>query len=156
VGRTKEYTVRPSWEKWGWTDQNTSVSGALVVFRGSVYMAYNGMRGDDGIYYATFDRSASTEPKKVQEPASTNTRLALTTWNDSSNKAQKLVLAWKESDKGEILHLQRINPTATYSQAASAYGPALTFFRRVIYAAWRGPGEDERIWYSSYNDTSWT
>ena len=150
-----------SWGRWRSTDRNTSIGGALAVFHGSVYMAYNGMRGDEGIFYTTFDGSAWPAPKKVPEPASSNARPALATWSDGSSKGQKLVLAWKESGEEETLWFSTFDGSIwtqqqPIPQAASAYGPALTYFRGVIYAAWRGPGEDERIWCSSYNGTSWT
>jgi hypothetical protein len=41
------------------------------------------------------------------------------------------------------------------SPIASAVGPSLAVFNNLLYAAWRGGGNDESIWYTAYDGNLW-
>jgi hypothetical protein len=38
--------------------------------------------------------------------------------------------------------------------AGSDFGPSVVFFAGKVYAAWKGVGGDERVWYASYGTTT--
>src|SRR5580698_2638166 len=52
------------------------------------------------------------------------------------------ILSWEDQD-------------AIASPVATDTGPSLAVFNNLLYAAWKGSNGDERIWYSSYDGTSW-
>jgi hypothetical protein len=37
----------------------------------------------------------------------------------------------------------------------SSVGPSLALFGTQLYAAWKGGGDDEQIWYSHFDGSSW-
>jgi hypothetical protein len=150
-----------SWSDFRGTGRNTSINGSLAIFRGIVYLAFNGMRGNEGIYYTTFDGAAWPDPKQVPNPVASNAQPSLATWSDNSNQGQKLVLAYKGNGDDETLWYTTYDgavwtPQQPIPHAFSTDGPALVFFRGLIYAVWRGPSNDESMRFSTFNGTYWT
>jgi hypothetical protein len=37
---------------------------------------------------------------------------------------------------------------------SSSVGPSLAFFAGQLWAAWKGEGSDQTLWYATYNGTS--
>ncbi len=96
----------------------SSMGPSLTVYGGTLYAAWRG-GGDDERLWFSFNQ-----------------------WNGASDPGPQAF--WVPQ--------QEILPGVAFS---SGEGPSLAQFNDRLYAAWKGGGDDERLWYSSWDGSEW-
>ena len=143
----------------------SSVGPSLAVF-GTLYAAWRGGGDDEQIWYSHFDGSSWAPPRvilpgieSVIAPSSVGPSLA-TLFTEGG----PLYAAWKGGGDDERIWYSRFagfdgiggliwaSPQVILPGfAASSVRPSLAVFNDRFYAAWKGGGSDERIWWSSFD-----
>ena len=90
--------------------------------------------GDDRLFYASHDGNAWSAVKVVPGVAS-SVGPALAVYGG------KLYAAWKAQ--------------AMIPWVVTAVGPALVTYANKLYASWRGMSNDQALWCSTFNGTTW-
>ena len=85
-----------------------------------------------------------------------------------------LFAAWRggisaacEGDDQSMYYASTVGHKSTFSKsewspperipgAASSIGPSLAFFQNKLYAAWKGMGDDQSIWYATFDGLKWS
>jgi len=133
-------------------DAETSVTPAVVHFKGEIYLAWRGAGEDATIYLSTLDSNGVWAPKRAL--------LALGGTSDPPALAatgDKLYLAWKARYPGEDIFFSTTDgttwsPKAAVPDAATMNAPTLASDGYgAVYIAWKG-ATDKRIWWSQCSD----
>jgi len=144
-----------------WGDQNyiqgagTSTSPSLASFNSLLYAAWKGS-GDNYIWYASTDDSDSWSSGQASIPNVTvDTSPALAHFNG------RLYVIWKGVGNDESIYFASMGTDGTWSTAGSSASPptipntgtstspSLAAFNGWLYAAWKGSGSDQKIYYAS-------
>jgi hypothetical protein len=141
-----------------------------------LYAAWKGGDGDERIWWSTFDGTSWAPQQAMPDPIRTTNWPSMMEYFPPDTEAARLYAAWKGGDGDERIWWSSLNGTvwiapfsgqaptqaALPSPIASNVGPSLAYFNSdpnallgLLYAAWKGAGSDERIWYSSFDGTSW-
>jgi hypothetical protein len=143
----------------------TSVGPTLAVFQDKLYAAWKGMGNDQGIYWSSFsghpivlhEKAVAAEQLPVavhaaiaagESPALAPAGLAMATTAVRAgvlpvlNPSLFLVYSWAPQ--------QRMNGVAT------SVGPTIASFGNKLYAMWKGMSDDQRLWWSSFDGTTWS
>jgi hypothetical protein len=103
----------------------------------------------------------------IDSPVATDTGPSLAVFSPPNSEAPLLYAAWKGSGGDERIWYSSFDGTSWAPQQSlpdpirTSTRPSLTvlpwtvFSNPVLYAAWKGGDGDERIWYSSFDGTSW-
>ena len=155
---SSELNPDPRTNQYSWSapqrvpDAETSVTPAVVHFKGEIYLAWRGAGEDAIIYLSTLDSNGVWAPKRAL--------LALGGTSDPPALAatgDKLYLAWKARYPGEEIFFSTTDgttwsPKATVPDAATMNAPTLASDGYgAVYIAWKG-ATDNRIWWSKCSD----
>jgi hypothetical protein len=141
----------------------TEVGPTLVTYKNKVYAAWKGLGADSdfNIYYVTYDGTSWDSQRLLRIGFQTDWKPGLGVLGET------LVAAWKGVGADENIYYSTTTDGSTWAAkkqipgVGTTNGPSLApytteFGELVLYAAWKGSGTDERIWYSIFNGTSWT
>jgi hypothetical protein len=132
---------------------NTSAGPALGTLNGSVYAAWKGEWSDPRLFWAKYNGS-SWENQQLIPHAYSDEGPALCAYSST-----KLIAAWKNFDQS-LYYASYDSSTSKWSEPAqipgtgSSVGPSLAALGGKVYAAWKGEGSDQNLYYTYY-DGSW-
>ena len=139
-------------------DGGTSVGPALAVYHDRLYAAWKGMGGDQRMFWSSFD-GTSWLPQQGGLGGGTSVGPALAVFDGL------LYAAWKGSGADERIFwssfdgnrwsAQQPDPGKPGLDGGTSVGPALAVYHDRLYAAWKGMGGDQRMFWSSFDGTSW-
>ncbi len=142
----------------------TSMAPSLAFINNTLYMAWKGMNNDQGLYYASFN-GAFWSPQALIPGTASSVGPSLAGFNG------KLYAAWKgeSGDQGlwyASYDFTKWSPQALIPGVASSMGPALAEYAVIsrivlhptakLYAMWKGANTDQRLWYASFDGTTWS
>jgi hypothetical protein len=150
-----------------------SSSGPAIAMTPTPMLAWKGIEGDSGIFFSTFG-GANWQPAQQIPGVGTSDRPALTT--DATGQpavAGRPLLVWKGIEGDSRLFASRMlgsptsanfwepqqlvswvipgNGTATAQAVGfpgANFGPVITTDGNRVFAAWRGPRDDQGLWFT--------
>jgi len=145
------------------TEVKSSFGPSLAASGGQLLAAWKGSSGDERLWsssFNVFEGFWTTQQLMFQGGTQflSSVGPSVTFWND------RFWAAWKGSSGDERLWYsftsdfglswapQREIVDAAGTQVLSSVGPSLTIFNGRLYAAWKGGGGDERMWYLAAPD----
>lgn len=125
----------------------------LAVLGSTLYMAWKGIPGDEGLYWNTGNGTTWTAQQHIAN-AGTSSGPALATLNGT------LYMAWKGIERDERIFWSTYNGTSWSAQqlvpnVGTSAGPKLAAFNGHMYMAWKGIDGDDGIYWSSLTGTTW-
>ena len=137
----------------------SSTGPALAVFNNLLYAAWKGVTGDDRMFWSSFDGS-SWAPQQVGIGGGSSAGPSLAVYHD------RLYAAWKGAGADDRMFWSSFDGSTWAPQQPDAHGgpsigggsstgPALAVFNNLLYAAWKGVTGDDRMFWSSFDGSSW-
>lgn len=144
---------------------NTGSScGPSIAIIGSPTMAWKGVDGDSGIYFATFSGSWTSQGQQPIPGVGTSDRPALSAdpvagvprlvWkgvagDDSMNTSTLRGLFWQPQEEvAWVIAGNGAIGTVGVGRPGSAFGPGLITAGGRLSMVWRGVGDDEDLWFT--------
>jgi hypothetical protein len=136
------------------------VGPSLAVFNGVLYAAWRGAIADQGIYYASFDGSNWSAPNELPGGVQSSTGPSIVPFGTT-----KLYLIAKGLGSDERVFLGWFDAGMTWNgtygpiteiTCDSSIGLALSPFGTDLYAIWKGPDSDQRIYCGSFDGSNWS
>jgi hypothetical protein len=125
---------------------------SLAVFNNELFAMWQGIPGDDAIYWARYNGSWGSQ-KKINGVGTSGTP-SMAVVNVASNQ---LVAVWKGSKTDTGIYFTMFDgnddwsyngqPQGTLSGSGTSYGPGFAGWYGAI-AAWQGDPGDDRIWWA--------
>lgn len=116
-----------------------------------LFMAWDGVRGDDAIYYAANPRLSHWEPQRRTD-FGTSDRPALAHFRD------RIYMAWKGVGRESTIFYSTFaedtgwTPQVPLPGRGTSAGPALATWQRRLYMFWRGVGEESNVYFAWLGD----
>jgi hypothetical protein len=135
------------------------VGPSLAVFNGTLYAAWRGAIADQGIYYASFDGAKWSAPNNLPGTVQSSTGPSLAPFGTT-----KLYVIAKGLGADERLFFGWFDAEMTWNEAYgpiteitcnSSIGAAFSPFGTELYAIWKGPDSDQRIYCGSFDGSNW-
>ena len=135
----------------------TSDKPALAYGFPTLFMAWKGIQGDSGIYFASNDGAVNWTPQRRIPGVGTSAGPALVHFNGN------LHMVWKGArDDSGIYHSMSRDKGATWtpqnrvSGVGTTHSPALAVFNNRLFMAWKGiSGDSGLYWSSSVDGVGW-
>lgn len=130
----------------------SSIGPALGVWNGVLYAAWKGEEGDTKIYWSQLNGS-TWSPQQIIPGATSAIGPSLTEYNG-------LFAGWLGLDGG--LHFAQFDGHSWHTAPSipggpsSTIGPSLAAVGGSLYAAWKGEGNDQGIYYATLTSGVWT
>jgi hypothetical protein len=137
----------------------TSVGPSLAESLGYLFAAWKGGDGDERIWYSRFDGSSWAPQKAMPDPIRSSDKPSLTAYQNW------LYVVWKGGDDDERIWytmsrdginfgfadgaVQMTLPSNVFTSGAPSLAPAF----QQLYFAWKGGGNDDRIWWIAANNS---
>ncbi len=157
----------PGGGTWILAPVGTTDRPALALYNGLLVMAWKGAGNDAGIWFSTYEGNGGGTGWAPQKPVlgvGTSAAPALAVYNGL------LYMAWKGAGDdtgiwfttgvqadGSINWARQLNVTFFDSQGTQQWipvgtsdRPSLTVYNGQLYMAWKGAGDDEGIWWTSF------
>jgi hypothetical protein len=149
-----------------WYDQQVGVGGgssespAIAAFRDQLFAVWKGAGDDQGMYWSSFDGTAWSEQKLG--PGATSGRPGLAAFGG------RLIAAWKGVAGDDRMFWSSFDGTAWSEEqqgvgGGSEVGPQLAVYGvgpfgrdERLFAAWRGVGDDQRMFWSTFDGATWS
>jgi len=166
---------------YGWTpqapvlgptnDRPTAAVAGPPTFIGSpeatrMLAAWRGDGDNRNLYWSTYEDGIWSAPRQIAGSASTHNPAAAHL--HVANGETMYFMAWKgAADDHRIWYSTRlytdpdwaaqrlVQGTGGAPDPGTSRGPTVTPFGDRIWMAWRGIGDDQRIWYSTFDDGYW-
>ncbi len=130
---------------------------------GTLYAAWKGSDSDETLWYSSLNGSGWAPQAQIPGPASpVGPSLVV---SGAFVVDPPLYAAWAGTDSDEQLWYSSFDGSSWAAQAQipgeSSVGPSLAWFANaaagseLLYAAWQGSDGDQRLWYSSFDGSSW-
>jgi hypothetical protein len=111
------------------------------------------------VWWLTYDGNAWSAATEIPNSNTSNAPTA-------AYYGGRLIVAWRGLDPDQQIYLSvhsplppvhhhRVNPVPMPNASSSA-GPALAVFNGLLYLCWKGEGNDQRIFYSTYDGSNWS
>jgi hypothetical protein len=143
----------------------TSTRPALAQFGNGIVMAWKGVEDDTSVHFSYFNGRSWTLPKKV-DGIGTDSNPALVRLEN------RLFMLWKGIEDDSNLYFSSLDfvfgvfqaqhvvsftgAAGKVTRVASSVGPTLAASGSSLFAAWKGTGDDSRIWLSTFEDNEWS
>ncbi len=143
-----------------WASQQVGIGGgssvgpSLAVFQNRLYAAWKGVKGDQRMFWSSFDGNTWT-PQQVGIGGGTSQGPSLAVFQD------RLYAAWKGVEGDQRMFWSSFDGNTWTPQqpgigGGTSVGPSLAVFQNRLYAAWKGLGSDQRMFWSSFDGNTWT
>jgi hypothetical protein len=150
----------------GSSDRPALAVAGSVHFTGSdqrLFMAWKGVEGDSGIYWAWMENGAWTDQRKIEGVGSSHAPALASYTLPGGGVSTGLFLAWKGiHDDQSIYFSQNADlssdgwaPQEKIGGVGTAQHPALAEFDGAMWMVWRGVDGDHGLYWSRYWDGTW-
>lgn len=136
---------------------NSSNGAGLAVYRGVLYLAYQGAPGyaPEAIWWTSYDGTGWSDHPMTELVTSDRPALGVS----GEGEEQKLVMVYKGNSTDQTIYYSTLDGASWAPKqplgGMTTSAPSVANYRGQLYAVWKGTTEDDTIWYSTFNGSAW-